>query len=64
MRKLQFKELVRIYAYLPVKLSDLSKLDSEAAIKLLQDWGEGKKTIRKLWKETNNTLKENDKENS
>lgn len=64
MRKLQFKELVRIYAYLPVKLSELSKVDPEAAIKLLQDWGEGKKTIRKLWKETNNTLKENDKENS
>ncbi len=56
MRKLQFKELVRIYAYLPVKLSELSKVDPEAAIKLLQDWGEGKKTIRKLWKETNDAL--------
>ena len=64
MRKLQFKELVRIYAYLPVKLSELSKVDPEAAIKLLQDWGEGNKTIRKLWKETNDALKENDKENS
>lgn len=64
MRKLQFKELVRIYAYLPVKLSELSKVDPEAAIKLLQDWGEGNKTIRKFWKETNDALKENDKENS
>ncbi|WP_312124671.1 hypothetical protein [Lysinibacillus boronitolerans] len=53
---MQFKELVRIYAYLPVKLSELSKVDPEAAIKLLQDWGEGKKTIRKLWKETNDAL--------
>ena len=56
MRSLQFKELVRIYAYLPVKLSELSKVDPEAAIKLLQDWGEGKKTIRKLWKETHEAL--------
>ena len=56
MRNLQFKELVRIYAYLPVKLNELSKVDSEAAIKLLQDWGEGKKTIRKLWAEVNDTL--------
>lgn len=53
---MQFKELVRIYAYLPVKLRDLSKVDPEAAIKLLQDWGEGKKTIRKLWKETNEAI--------
>lgn len=56
MRSLQFKELVRIYAYLPVKLSELSKVDPEAAIKLLQDWGEGKKTIRKLWDETNKAI--------
>ncbi|PKU50094.1 hypothetical protein [Lysinibacillus fusiformis] len=53
---MQFKELVRIYAYLPVKLSDLSKVDPEAAIKLLQDWGEGKKTIRKLWDEIHKAL--------
>ncbi|MED4553900.1 hypothetical protein P9305_14305 [Lysinibacillus capsici] len=53
---MQFKELVRIYAYLPVKLSELSKVDPEAAIKLLQDWGVGKKTIRKLWKETNKAI--------
>lgn len=58
MRSLQFKELVRIYAYLPVKLSELSKVDPDAAIKLLQDWGEGKKTIRKLWKETNKALEQ------
>lgn len=56
MGNLQFKELVRIYAYLPVKLSDLSKVDPEAAIKLLQDWGEGKKTIRKLWDEIHKAL--------
>ncbi len=53
---MQFKELVRIYAYLPVKLSELSKVNPEAAINLLQDWGSGKKTIRKLWKETNDLI--------
>lgn len=60
------KELIQMYAFLPVKLSDLSKVDSEAAIKLLQDWGEGKKTIRKLWEDTHEALKEKDidKENS
>lgn len=62
MGNLQFKELVRIYAYLPVKLSELSKVDPEAAIKLLQDWGEGKKTIRKLWKETNEALEQTNNE--
>lgn len=56
MRKLKFKELVRIYAYLPVKLSELSKVDPEAEIKLLQDWGGGKKTIRKLWDETHKAI--------
>jgi len=29
-----------------------------ATIKLLQDWGEGKKTVRKLWDETHEALKE------
>ncbi len=53
---MQFKELVRIYAYLPVKLSELSKVNPNAAIKILQEWGEGKKTIRKLWKETTDLI--------
>ncbi|QSB12069.1 hypothetical protein JTI58_10880 [Lysinibacillus fusiformis] len=56
---MQFKELVRIYAYLPVKLSELSKVDPEAAINLLQDWGEGKETIRKIWEETHKAIEEN-----
>ncbi|MEQ6050011.1 hypothetical protein U2I53_13265 [Lysinibacillus capsici] len=53
---MQNKELIRMYAFLPVKLSDLSKVNPEAAIKLLQDWGEGKKTIRKLWDEPNKAI--------
>lgn len=50
------KELVRMYAYLPVKLSQLSKVNPNAAIEILQDWGAGKKSIRKLWKETTDLI--------
>ncbi|MFE3573903.1 hypothetical protein [Lysinibacillus sp. NPDC059133] len=53
---MQNKDLIRMYAYLPVKLSQLSKENPNAAINLLQDWGEGRKTIRKLWKEINDLL--------
>ena len=58
------KELVRMYAYLPVKLSELSKVDPEAAIKILQDWGSGKKSIRKLWSEIHEALVESNNESS
>jgi len=58
------KELVRMYAYLPVKLSELSKVDPETAIKILQDWGEGKKTIRKLWNAIHEALEESNNEDS
>lgn len=57
---MQNEELVRMYAYLPVKLSELSKVDPEAAIKILQDWGSGAKSIRKLWETTINALDEAD----
>ncbi|QSB12068.1 hypothetical protein JTI58_10875 [Lysinibacillus fusiformis] len=43
------KELIQMYASLPVKLSELSKVNPEAAIEILQDWGAGRKSIRKLW---------------
>lgn len=48
----------RIYQHsqLPVKLAELSHKDKEAAISLLQDWGEGKKTIKILWEEIHQRL--------
>ncbi|WP_332648802.1 hypothetical protein [Lysinibacillus sp. 54212] len=45
-------ELVRKNAYLPVKLAELAKRKPQVALSLLQDWGEGNKTIKTLWKET------------
>ncbi|MCY9198066.1 hypothetical protein MOE86_15415 [Bacillus atrophaeus] len=36
-------------AYLPDKLSQLSKKDPQAALKLLQYWGDGDKPIVELW---------------
>ncbi|MEA0564053.1 hypothetical protein [Lysinibacillus irui] len=44
-------ERVRQNAYLPVKLSELSKVNPEKALELLQAWGDGTKTIKKLWDE-------------
>ncbi|XJZ25998.1 hypothetical protein ACF5W4_11350 [Bacillota bacterium Lsc_1132] len=44
-------ETIRKNAYLPVKLSELSKSNPEAAIQLLQDWGEGRKPVKQLWEE-------------
>jgi hypothetical protein len=45
-------ETVKKNAYLPVKLSQLSKTNPAAALSLLQDWGDGKKPIKQLWDET------------
>lgn len=50
------KDLARMYAYLPIKLSELSKVNPKAAVGLIQDWGDGKKDIRKLWKETTDLI--------
>ncbi|MGG3887806.1 hypothetical protein [Metabacillus fastidiosus] len=44
-------ETVKKNAYLPVKLSELSKENPEAALMLLQDWGDGKKPVKQLWDE-------------
>ncbi|MFJ7736432.1 hypothetical protein ACIQ2D_08810 [Lysinibacillus sp. NPDC097287] len=44
-------ERVRQNAYLPVKLSELSKTNPEKALELLQAWGDGTKTIKRLWDE-------------
>lgn len=45
-------ELVKMNAYLPVKLGELSKHDEKAAIQILQAWGDGTKPLKVLWKET------------
>lgn len=50
------KEVVKMNAYLPVKLAELSKFNPEAALSILQCWGEGTKTLRVLWAETNQLL--------
>ncbi|MED4553901.1 hypothetical protein P9305_14310 [Lysinibacillus capsici] len=57
---MQNKELIRMYAFLPVKLSELSKVNPEAAIEILQDWGAGRKSIRKLWSATIDALVKSD----
>ncbi|MER2154732.1 MAG: hypothetical protein ABS917_11105 [Solibacillus sp.] len=44
-------ELVRIKAALPVKLAELSRINKDAAITILQDWGEGVKPLKVLYKE-------------
>ena len=45
-------ETIKKNAYLPVKLSALSKVKPAAAIELLQQWGDGKKPVKELWEET------------
>jgi len=42
-------DLVKIRAFLPEKLSELSRVNEPLALKLLRDWGDGKKTLRDLW---------------
>lgn len=49
-------ETIKKNTYLPVKLSELSRKNPEAALKLLQDWGEGNKPIKQLWDETLESL--------
>lgn len=58
------KDLIQMYAFLPVKLSELSKVNPEAAIDILQDWGAGRKSIRNLWGATIDALVESDKKSN
>lgn len=44
-------ELVRIKAALPVKLAELSRINKDAALLILQDWGEGVKPLKVLYKD-------------
>lgn len=59
MQKAFFKALrepMLMLAQLPTKIADLSYKDDEKALKILFDWGNGKKTIRKLWSEVEDAL--------
>ncbi|MEC3841508.1 hypothetical protein [Bacillus amyloliquefaciens] len=42
-------ETIRKSAHLPDKLSELSKHDPQAALEILQFWGDGVKPIVELW---------------
>ena len=52
------KDLARMYAYLPIKLSQLAKVNPEATLEIIQDWRDGRNDIRKLWDATINALDE------
>ncbi len=49
-------EIVTIVSNLPKRISQLSKLNPSAAIDIMQSWGDGKKDVKRLWKETNDLL--------
>ena len=49
-------EIVMIIANLPEKLSELSKVEPDKAIELIQAWGDGKKDVEKIWNEINGHL--------
>jgi len=52
------KDLARMYAYLPIKLSQLAKVNPKATLEIIQDWGDGRKDNRKLWDTTINALRD------
>lgn len=52
------RELVKMNAYLPVKLAELSKFNPDAALLILRAWGEGTKPLRTLWFETSEMLEQ------
>ncbi|MGR6906823.1 hypothetical protein [Lysinibacillus sp. BSL11] len=49
-------EIVMIVSNLPSKLSELSKVDPDKAIELMQAWGDGKKGVKTIWNDANNHL--------
>lgn len=50
------RELARMSADMPKKLAQLSKTDVNAAIEILQSWGNEEKPLRDLWKDVNTAL--------
>ncbi|MED4553903.1 hypothetical protein P9305_14320 [Lysinibacillus capsici] len=49
-------EIVMIVSNLPSKLSELSKVDADKAIELMQAWSDGKKSVKTIWNDANNHL--------
>lgn len=49
-------ELVKMRAFLPEKLSELSRVNESLAMQLLREWGDGKKNLRDLWAAANEGL--------
>ena len=49
-------EIVMMVSNLPRKLSELSKVDPDKAIELMQAWGDGKKDVEKIWEELSDQL--------
>ncbi|MFE3574433.1 hypothetical protein [Lysinibacillus sp. NPDC059133] len=49
-------EIIMIVSNLPMKLSELSKVDPGKAIESMQAWGDGKKDVEKIWEEINDQL--------
>lgn len=52
--------LVNIRRNLPKRLARLSTYDKQAALNILQDWGEGVKPLKKLWAEVNKELEKHE----
>lgn len=53
-------ELVSMKQKLPIKLAQLATYDKQAAISILQDWGEGVKPLKKLWADVNEELEKHE----
>ena len=49
-------EILMIVSNLPRKLSELSKVEPDKAIELMQAWGDGKKDVETIWEEINDVL--------
>ncbi|MEI2357438.1 hypothetical protein [Mesobacillus zeae] len=49
-------EIIKMNAYLPVKLAELSYQQPEEALRLLRNWGEGKQPIKILFEEVTDLL--------
>ncbi|MGG2111947.1 hypothetical protein ABFY60_15715 [Lysinibacillus pakistanensis] len=52
-------ELVKIRAFLPVKLTELSNTNEALALEILRMWGNGDKPLRELWQLAHDGLEAN-----
>ncbi len=49
-------EVVMIISNLPKKLAELSQQDEDAAIRLIQAWGEGEMDVEAIWNDVHEIL--------